>query len=200
MGLARFCTYGNGGQEYERIDNPRWITMHEKRLRRFQKALSRKQYDQKEHQGSSNWIKAKNRVAREQRKIANQRKDFAHKLSRKIADSCDVFVCEDLSIRGMIKNRHLSKQISSVGWGQFLTFVKYKVERNGGIFLKVDRFFPSSKLCSCGYKNDDLKPGDRYWTCPKCHKLHDRDDNAVDNLRTEGIRLLKEKGVTVVAA
>lgn len=96
----------------EEIENPRWIRKHAKRLRRFQKALSRKQYDKKTHTGSKNWEKEKAKVAREQRKCANQRKDFQHKLSLKIADSCTVFVCEDLNISGMVKNCHLSKEIS----------------------------------------------------------------------------------------
>ena len=157
MGIRKFCDYGTGNGDHITVENPRWIDKHEKRLRRFQKALSRKQYDEKTHTGSRNWEKAKRRVAKEQRKIANQRRDFHHKLSRKIAESCDVFICEDLNIRGMLKNRRLTKQISSAGWGQFLTFVKYKIEARGGIFLKVGRFFSSSKLCRCGYKHTQLK-------------------------------------------
>lgn len=197
MGLRRFCDYSADGKTFVRVENPKWILKHEKRLRRFQKALSRKQYDTAAHKGSANWEKARQKVAGEHRKIANQRKDFHHKLSRTVADSCDVFVCEDLNIRGMLKDRRLAKAVSSVGWYRFPTFVRYKLERKGGVFLKVSRWFPSSKLCACGYKNTDLKRGDRYWTCPKCHAVHDRDDNAVVNLRREGIRLLSEKGMTV---
>ena len=197
MGISRFCDYSADGKTFVRVDNPRWIKTHAKRLRRFQKSLSRKQYDTKTHTGSKNWEKAKQKVAKEQRKTANQRKDFHHKLSRELADSCDVFVCENLNIKGMLKNRHLSKEIASVGWGQFLEFVKYKVERNGGMFIQVSRWFPSSKLCQCGYKNTELELGDRYWICPQCHKFHDRDDNAVVNLRAEGIRILSEKNISV---
>ena len=197
MGLRRFCDYSADGKEFVRVENPRWIQKHERRLRRFQKAMSRKRYDTAAHKGSANWEKARLRVAKEQRKTANQRKDFHHKLSRKIADACDVFICEDLNIRGMLKNRHLAKAISSVGWHQFLSFVRYKLERKGGIFLRVSRWFASSKLCQCGYKNTELGQGGRYWVCPKCHRVHDRDDNAVVNLRLEGIRLLQEKGVSI---
>ena len=99
--------------ETEAVANPRWIRIHEKRLRRLQKSLSRKQYDAKTHTGSNNWLKAKRRVAAEYRKLTNQRKDYQHKLSRAVADACDVFVCEDLNIRGMLKNHRLSKEISS---------------------------------------------------------------------------------------
>ena len=200
MGIRWFCDYSCGDGHYEHVDNPKWINKHSKKLRRLQKALSRKKYDKKKHKGSHNWAKCKTKVAKEQRKIANQRKDFHHKLSRKIADSCDVFVCENLNISGMMRNRRMAKQIASVGWYQFLMFVKYKLEKKGGIFLKVDRFFPSSKLCKCGYKHKELKQGDRFWICPKCHSFHDRDDNAVENLRTEGMRILGEEGILMKTA
>lgn len=199
MGIARFATIGNA-EEMETVENPRWIRLHAKRLRRLQKALSRKRYDKKSHTGSKNWEKARRRVAAEQRKCANQRKDFQHKLSRKIADACTVFVCEDLNIRGMVKNRHLSKEISSAGWGRFLTYVRYKLERKGGIFLKAGRFYASSKICSiCGKKYEALKLSDRSWRCPECGEIHDRDENAVSNLLKEGRRLLAEKGIAVTA-
>ena len=195
LGLKSFCVYGSLDQK-EKVDNPRWIKVHEKRLRRLQQSLARKQYDPETHTGSKNRDKAKEKVRKEYRKIANQRKDFQHKLSRKIADSCKVFLCENLNIKGMMKNRHLSKAIASVGWGQFIQMVKYKVERNNGTFLQVSRCFPSTKLCSCGYKNDDLTLGDRFWVCPKCHQVHDRDAHAVDNLIVEGMSMLIDNGFT----
>lgn len=200
MGIKVFAVIGGDGWE-EEIPNPRWIRLHEKRLRRFQKSLSRKQYDEKTHTGSRNWEKAKRRVAAEQRKTKNQRRDFQHKLSRRIADSCSAFCCEDLNIRGMVKNRRLAKEISSVGWGQFLTMVKYKLERQGKHFIKVGRWFPSSQTCSCcGYKNTSVKDlSVRQWQCPQCGAIHGRDSNAKDNILAEGIRLLGKAGVTVTA-
>ena len=148
MGMKDFAVLGDSNG-FLKIRNPRWIRVHEKRLRRFQKALSRKQYDRKTHTGSKNWYKAKAKVAKEQRRTADQRKDFQHKLSRCIADSCKVFVCEDLNIKGMVKNRHLSKAVASVGWYSFFQKVKYKLERGGGRFLQVSRWFPSSQTCGC---------------------------------------------------
>ena len=140
-------------------------------------------------------------MAKEQRKTVNQRKDFHHKLSRKIADSCDVFVCEDLNIKGLMKDRRLSKAIAGVGWGRFLSMVKYKVERKGGIFLKVSRWYPSTKTCThCGHKNNSLTLKDRFWKCPECGALINRDENAVDNLIKEGMRLLEEQGILCTAA
>ena len=198
MGLKDFAVLGDK-EGFLKIRNPRWIKIHERRLRRFQKALSRKQYDRKTHTGSKNWYKAKKKVTKEQRKTADQRKDFQHKLSRCIADSCRVFVCEDLNIKGMMKNRHLSKAVASVGWYGFFQKVKYKLERTGGRFLQVSRWFPSSQTCSCcGYKNIDVRNLTvREWTCPECGSCHDRDGNAQQMILKEGIRLLKEMDVKV---
>ncbi len=201
LGLKVFGVFGNE-QQTDIVENPRWIRKHERRLRRFQKSLSRKKYDRQAHKGSKNWEKARARVAKEQRKTADQRKDFHHKLSRKIADRYDVFICEDLNIRGMIRNRHLSKSISCVGWGQFLAFVGYKLRRKGGYIRKVDRYLPSSQNCSCcGYiyrKVKDLSV--REWICPACGTYHDRDINARDNILREGIKLLREEGIKVTDA
>lgn len=198
LGIKEFGYFGNMDESMP-VHNPRWIRLHEKRLRRFQKALSRKQYDRKNHKGSKNWEKAKLRVAKEQRKTANQRKDFHNKLSHAIAVSCDAFICEDLSVSSMIRNRHMSKEISSAGWSGFLTKVQYKMERAGKYFLKVDRWYPSSQLCHCcGYRNTDTKNLlVRRWTCPVCHTKHDRDANAEKNICMEGIRLLQDMGVQV---
>ena len=200
MGLKVFAAVaGNdGGQE---VGNPRWIRLHARRLRRLQKSLSRKQYDRKTHTGSKNWEKARTLVAKQQRKCANQRKDFHHKLSRAITDSCTVFVCEDLNIKGMVKNRRLSKEISSVGWGRLLTMVKYKMEAAGKYFLQSDRFYASSQTCSCcGHKNPEVKDlSVREWTCPVCGAVHNRDHNASTNLLLDGIRMLKDMGIAVTA-
>ena len=199
LGIKEFCIFTDGSGGYEHVENPKWIKKHERRLRRLQKALARKKYDKKTHRGSKNWEKARRKVAKEQRKIANQRLDMEHKLSRHIADRCDAFVCEDLNIKGLMKNRRMSKAIASVGWNQFLTFVKYKLERKGGYFLKVGRFYASSQICAhCGHQNPitkDLKVRDV--VCPKCGHPYDRDENASENIRSEGIRLLAEQGVEV---
>lgn len=197
-GLKEFLIYGDMDHSVH-VENPRFIRLHERRLRRFQKMMSRRQYDSKTHTGSKNWEKAKALVAKEQLKTANQRKDFQHKLSRKIADSCQVFVCEDLNIRGMMKNHHLAKSVASVGWYGFFEKLSYKLEQKGGFVLKVDRFFASSQTCSkCGYKNPETKDlSVRSWTCPSCGTVHDRDENAKQNLLLEGIRLLTEQGICI---
>jgi len=199
LGLKEFGVFGNL-EESIPVSNPRWIKIHAKRLRRFQQSLSRKQYDHKTHTGSKNWEKARAKVAKEQRKIADQRRDFHHKLSRAITDNCVAFICEDLAVKNMMKNRHLSKSIASVGWSQFLTMVQYKMERAGKYFRKISRWYPSSQTCGCcGYKNTDVKDlGVRKWKCPKCGTWHDRDVNAQQNIYKIGAKMLQDEGIQIV--
>ena len=199
LGLKEFGVFGNL-EEPIPVPNPRWIQVHTKRLRRFQQSLSRKQYDHKTHTGSKNWEKARAKVAKEQRKIADQRRDFHHKLSRAITDNCVAFICEDLAVKNMMKNRHLSKSIASVGWSQFLTMVQYKMERAGKYFRKISRWYPSSQTCGCcGYKNTDVKDlGVRKWIYPKCGTWHDRDINAQQNIYKIGAKMLHDEGIQIV--
>ena len=199
LGLKDFGVFGNL-EESIPVPNPRWIKIHAKRLRRFQQSLSRKQYDHKTHTGSKNWEKARAKVAKEQRKIAEQRRDFHHKLSRAITDNCVAFICEDLAVKNMMQNRHLSKSIASVGWSQFLTMAQYKMERDGKHFRKISRWYPSSQTCGCcGYKNTDVKDlGVRKWICPKCGTWHDRDVNAQQNIYKIGAKMLQDEGIQIV--
>ena len=199
LGLKEFGVFGNL-EESIPVPNPRWIQVHEKRLRRFQQSLSRKQYDHKTHTGSNNWEKTRAKIAKEQRKIADQRRDFHHKLSRAITDNCVAFICEDLAIKNMMKNHHLSKSIASVGWSQFLTMVQYKMERAGKYFRKISRWYPSSQTCGCcGYKNTDVKDlGVRKWICPKCGTWHDRDINAQQNIYKIGTKMLQDEGIQII--
>jgi len=198
LGLKEFGVFGNL-EESIPVPNPRWIKIHAKRLRRFQQSLSRKQYDHKTHTGSKNWEKARAKVAKEQRKIADQRRDFHHKLSRAITDNCVAFICEDLAVKNMMQNRHLSKSIASVGWSQFLTMVQYKMERAGKYFRKISRWYPSSQTCGCcGYKNTDVKDlSIRKWICPKCGTWHDRDVNAQQNIYKIGAKMLQDEGIQI---
>ena len=199
LGLKEFGVFGNL-EESIPVPNPRWIQVHEKRLRRFQQSLSRKQYDHKTHTGSNNWEKTRAKIAKEQRKIADQRRDFHHKLSRAITDNCVAFICEDLAVKNMMKSRHLSKSIASVGWSQFLTMVQYKMERAGKYFRKISRWYPSSQTCGCcGYKNADVKDlGVRKWICPKCGTWHDRDINAQQNIYKIGTKMLQDEGIQII--
>ena len=136
-------------------------------------------------------MKAKNKLNEHHSFIANQRKDFLHKLSRQLVNENQVIIVEDLNIKGMVKNKRLSKDISDAGWSMFITFLKYKLDWEGKKLIKVDRFFASSKLCHvCGSKNVMLTLSDRHWTCSKCNTKHDRDVNASINIRIEGLKQL----------
>ncbi|WP_159789808.1 RNA-guided endonuclease InsQ/TnpB family protein [Sodalinema gerasimenkoae] len=180
LGLKHFAVTSDG----EKYNNPRHLKKHERNLKRKQRKLSRKQ------QGSNSRQKARRLVARVHSKIANSRADFLHKLSRKIVNENQVIVVENLAVKNMVKNHSLAKAISDVGWGIFSAMLKYKAEGEGKVYLEVDRFFPSTHLCS-----ETLLPlpqmglDVRSFECPQCGKIHDRDLNAAINLKNEGLRI-----------
>jgi putative transposase len=181
LGLTHFAITSDGSK----FDNPRWLSKHEKNLKRKQQQLTRKQ------KGSSNRNKARKKVAGVHNKISRCREDFHHKLSRRIVNENQVIVVEDLAVKNLVKNRSLSKAISQVGWGQFCTMLKYKAEQEGKVYQEVDRFFPSSKTCNVCLNQVGSLPLDvRGWTCANCGTKHDRDINAAINLRDEGLRIL----------
>ena len=187
MGIKSLLTYGNLDTDIK-IDNPKYFKVHEKRIRRLNKKLSRQIL------GSKNRQKTISLLNKEYKKLSNQKKDFYHKLSKEIADIADVFICEDLNIKGILKNKHLSKEVQNVGWYMLQTFIKYKMEKKNKLFIKANRFFPSSQICNhCNFKNTDIKDLKiRYYKCPKCHRLLDRDINAKNNLLTYGFEILEK--------
>ena len=184
LGLKDYVTCHNG-EDSSRVKHPKWLKRHQRNLRQQQKQLARRKKTSKRRE------KARKLVARVHEKLSFSRQDFLHKLSRKITDENQVVVVENLNIRGMVKNRKLSKSISQSGWGMFLNFLEYKLKHKGGVLVEIDRFFPSSKLCSsCGHKYQDLQLFEREWTCRACGTKHQRDENAAKNIRLEGIRIL----------
>jgi putative transposase len=184
LGLRDFIIASNGRDDFK-IGNPKFLRKSENKLIKLQKKLPKK------IEGSKNYLKAKERLNLIHSKVANQRKDFMHKLSRKLVNENQVIVVEGLNIKGMIKNHKLAKSISDAGWNKFTTYLKYKLEWQCKQLVKIDRFFASSKLCNhCGTKNIMLTLSDREWKCSKCNTNHDRDINASLNIRDEGMRLL----------
>lgn len=176
LGLKTFATLSDGTT----IEYPKYLRRAERRLKIRQRRLSRKQ------RGSKSREKQRLRVARQHERVADQRRDFHHKESRKLVDEHGFIGVETLNIRGMLRNHSLAKSIADSGWGQFIRFCKYKAEWSGGIVSGIDTFFPSSKLCSsCSEKNDMLKLSDREWVCLGCGTLHDRDENAATNILNE---------------
>jgi putative transposase len=163
--------------EAEKFENPRYFQKSLRRLKVRQRRLSRKR------KGSNNRKKARLVVAKVHEKVANQRLDYQHKISRKLTCENQAISVESLNIKGMVKNRKLAKQISDVAWGNFLTMLEYKGDIYGCEIKYVNRFFPSSKRCSfCGYIKEDLTLKIREWECPECRKFWDRDVNAACNL------------------
>jgi putative transposase len=130
------------------------------------------------------------KVARLHEKVANQRKDFLHKLSRQITNAYDVVCIEDLNMKGMSQALNFGKSVSDNGWGMFTTFLNYKLQEQGKQLIKIDKWFPSSKMCSCcGTVKDKLSLSERVFVCD-CGNVLDRDINASINIKNEGMKLL----------
>lgn len=184
LGLTEFAITSKG----EKFENPRYFQKSLRRLKIRQRRLSRNRI------GSNNRNRSRLRVVRVHERIANQRLDYQHKISLKLTSENQAISVEDLNIKGMVKNRKLAKQISDVGWGQFLTLLEYKGDLYGCELKTVDRLFPSSKRCSnCGYIKEDLTLSMREWDCPECQIHHDRDVNAATNiLLFSEIKILSE--------
>ncbi len=179
MGLTDFIVTSDN----QAVKNPKHFKKLERRLKLWQRRLSRKE------KGSNNFKKWAKRVAKLHEKITNAKNDFLHKLSRKLIDENQVIIVENLNIKGLIKNKKLSKHIHQASWYKFINMLEYKAKFYGRELIKVDTFYPSSKLCSvCGYKNKELKLSDRTWICPVCKTKHNRDYNAALNLLKEGLK------------
>ncbi len=165
---------------------PRYYRQSEQKLKKEQRKLSHMQKD------SKNREKQRVKVAILHEKVANQRRDFLHKLSRKLANAWDCICIENLNMQAMAQALHFGKSVCDNGWGMFTEFLRYKLEEVGKKLVKIDRFFASSQICSCcGYKNPDTKDlSVRAWDCPECGTHHDRDVNAAVNIRNEGMRLV----------
>lgn len=139
-------------------------------------------------QGSNRYKKQKKKVARIHTHIAHQRKDFLHKESRKITNSYDIVSIEDLNMKEMSRDMRFGKSVHDNGWGMFTGFLAYKMERAGKKLIRIDRWYPSSKICSCcGKVKEDLQLSDRIYECA-CGNRMDRDQNAAINICREGIR------------
>ena len=190
LGITDFAILSDG----QKIDNNKFTSKMEKKLKREQRKLSRRALIAKKKGinlfEAKNYQKQKRKVARLHEKVMNQRTDFLNKLSTEIIKNHDIICIEDLNVKGMLRNHKLARSISDVSWSSFVAKLQYKADWYGREIIKVNQWFPSSQICSeCGHK-DGKKPLDiREWTCPICHTHHDRDINASINILIEGLRI-----------
>ena len=184
-------------------DMPKYFSSTQEKLARKQRELSFKKGSKKGERKSKNYQKQKYKVNKCYVKITNQRNDFLHKESALIAKKYDYVIVEDIDMTEIASSDslyHLGKATLDNGYGKFRTMLEYKLKAKGGELIKTDRYFASSQICShCGHVNPKVKDlSVRNWVCPKCGTHHNRDHNAAINEKKEGIRLLKEMGVTVL--
>jgi len=164
---------------------PKFYRQSEAKLQKEQRKLSKRK------KGGKNREKQCHKVARLHEKVANQRKDYLHKLSRQLVTAYDAVAIEDLNMRGMAQGLNLAKSTHDNGFGMFRTFLSYKLAEQGKQLVVIDKWYPSSKLCHyCNNKNNELSLSDRTWLCQECGKILDRDVNAAINIKNEGCRKL----------
>ncbi|MFF6846934.1 RNA-guided endonuclease InsQ/TnpB family protein [Streptomyces antimycoticus] len=178
-GLDHLLTLSTG----EKITNPRHERGDRGRLARAQRELARKAKGE-----GANRAKARRRVARVHARIADRRRDALHKITTRLVRDNQTIVIEDLTVRNLLKNGRLARAISDAAWSEFRSMLEYKARWYGRAVIAVDRWFPSSKLCShCGTLQNTMPLSVRTWTCGSCGVTHDRDVNAARNILAAGL-------------
>lgn len=189
LGIKDFAITSDG----EIFTNQQHLRTQLRRLKRANKKLSRR-FKKGAKEQSKNYYKQKIKVARLYEKTRFQRDNYTGEISAQLLKEYDTVFIEDLNIKGMVKNKKLSRAISDMGWGQFVSKLEAKAEQTGKNVIKVNRYFPSSKTCSgCGHIKNDLELKDRSWECKNCGAYHDRDINAAKNIKQKGLETVKTK-------
>lgn len=171
--------------ENEEINNPKFYRNNEKKISRLNKRISKKQ------KGSNNRRKARLKLARFHYKLNCQKRDFLHKLTTSLVKENSIICLEDLSIKEMLKNPYLAKSIQELSLFEFTRQLTYKAEWNDKLIIKVDKYFPSSQLCSnCNWRNKDLTLSDRIFKCKSCNLELNRDYNASLNIKKEALKII----------
>ena len=190
LGLKEFAVTSDG----EIFETPKLYRKKAKKLKKLQQKHSKKQ------KASKNKEKARKQLKKLHIKIANQRKDFTHKASSSIVKNYKLIGVEDLNIKGMMKNKHLSKSIQDQEWAQYVNQLEYKSVLNGGIMVKINRWLPSSKTCSCCGQIQDMPLSVRTYECTSCGMSMDRDCNAAINIRRYAIEEINRCGTHQIQA
>lgn len=173
LGIRTFATLSNGDQ----IPNPRYLRKELKKLKRQCRRVSKKV------KGSSNRKKAVKKLAIIHERVTNKRNDFLHKVTTKLVSEYDTICLETLRPSNMMKNHKLAQALSDISIGKFNELIDYKAKLKGVNILRIGQFEPSSKMCTCGVINSQLKLSDREWVCESCGEVHDRDLLAANNIK-----------------
>ena len=189
VGIKDFAVLSDGSV----FGNPKYLENAEARLKVLQRRLSRKQ------KGSNRREAARRKLAVAYEKVSNCRANFIHQVTSRIIRENQTIIIEDLNAQGMLKNHNLAKHIASASWSEFFRQLQYKCEWYGKNLIKIGIFEPSSKMCTCGYVNKDLKLSQREWNCPNCGQHNDRDILAAINIKRFGLQNQNLIGYSPVA-
>lgn len=191
LGIKTFAVLSNGDE----IQNPRNLKKSLKKIKKLQRKVSKKV------KGSNNRKKAVSKLAKMHEKVSNRRFDFLHKVTAKLVSENNTICLETLTASNMMKNHKLAQALSDISIGKFNEILEYKAKWNGVNILRIGRFQPSSKMCSCGVINNDLKLSDRHWTCSSCNTTHNRDVLASNNIKKFAfINLINTAGIVGINA
>ena len=173
LGIKSFAITSEG----EVFENPKYLQKAQSKLKYVQRKYSK-------YKGK----RTKKKLAKLHEKVSNQRKDFLHKTSSELVKNHDSLALETLAVKNMVKNHNLAQAISDASWSTFVSMLEYKADWYGKNILRIGQFAPSSKTCSCGVINKDLKLSDRTWTCKSCGTTHDRDILAANNIKSFALK------------
>lgn len=190
LGIKTFAVLSDGTE----IPNPRHLKQSLDKVKKLQRSLLHKT------KGSKNRDKARRKLALAHEQVTNRRNDFLHKVTSYLVNNYDTICLEDLNVKGMIKNHHLAQSLSDIAIGTFNILLEYKAKEREVNILRIGRFEPSSKMCTCGYINHNLTLAICEWTCPECGSIHDRDLLSANNIKRFAFRKINTVGTTEIHA